>query len=240
MGSQRRLFEALKKTDKPIILVLNTGSAMDISKEEGSCSAILQCWYSGECGGEALGDLLFGKVSPSGKLPVTVSYEGDLPEFTDYSMKGRTYRYSAKKPLYPFGYGLSYNTVEYSGLELRSCESTDDVLAELKIKNMGDMIQDEIVQIYISNREAVKDCGMDENEQPFYSLCAFEHVCLEPKEEKKVKILIPAAAFDTVTENGERVRLKGKYRIFAGTQQPDERSAELTGKKCLAGLYEIV
>ncbi len=230
-GSQQRLFEALRATGTPIILVLNTGSAMDVSKQEDRSSAILQCWYSGECGGEALGDLLFGKFSPSGRMPVTVNFDGTLPEFTDYSMKNRTYRYTESEVLYPFGYGLGYTVFQYDNMEITKKNGGYDI--NISIKNTGNMEGTEPVQIYISNAEAVKSSSEDTGDQPIHSLCGFRSVSLKKGESKEVTISVSDSAFDTVLTDGSRVRLPGTYRIYAGSQQPGQRSEILTGRKCL-------
>ena len=230
--SQLRLFEALKATKTPVILVINTGSAMDVSKQEDRCSAILQCWYSGECGGKALGDLLFGKFSPSGRMPVTVSYDGTLPEFTDYSMTNRTYRYAKDEALYPFGYGLGYTDFSYENMEITKKENGYDV--KLTVKNIGNTDGTEPAQIYISNADAVKASSADAGDQPIYSLCGFKAVSLKKGETKDVVISVSDSAFDTVLNDGSRVKLPGTYHIFAGSQQPDARSEKLTGKKCLS------
>ncbi|MCR4640509.1 MAG: glycoside hydrolase family 3 C-terminal domain-containing protein [Lachnospiraceae bacterium] len=239
-ASQRRLFEALSGTDTPIVLVINTGSAMDVSREQERCSAVLQCWYSGAFGGKALGDILFGKVSPGGKLPVTVSYEGDLPEFTDYSMKNRTYRYTQSEPLYPFGYGLSYSSFTFDALR---CEAVDGgYRVELEVANCGECDADEVAEIYVSNeieeklsngKNAEFATAIDPGNQPRWSLAAFRRVSLKKGEKKTVTLTLSDSAFDTVLEDGRRVRLAGTYRIYAGGQQPGRRSEELSGKKCL-------
>ena len=230
-ASQQRLFEALRTTDTPIILVINTGSAMDVSKLEDGCAAILQCWYSGECGGAALGDLLFGKFSPSGRMPVTVNYDGTLPEFTDYSMKNRTYRYTGDDVLYPFGYGLGYTAFQYDSMEITKKDGGYDI--RIAVKNTGSMDGTEPVQIYISNAEAVKGSTEDTGDQPVHSLCGFKAVSLKKGESVDVTISISDSAFDTVLTDGSRVRLPGTYRIYAGSQQPGQRSEILTGRKCL-------
>ena len=129
--SQRRLIRKLAETGKPIVLVNNTGSPMDLTEEENYCSAIIQCWYSGEYGGLALADTLFGKNCPSGKLPITFYKNGSLPEFTDYSMKGRTYRYLDDEPEFPFGYGLSYTKFEYSNLAISNDETLNKSVEEI-------------------------------------------------------------------------------------------------------------
>ncbi len=221
--SQRRLFEALKKTDTPMVLVLNTGSAMDVSEEEKRCGAVLQAWYSGAFGGKALGDILFGYACPGGKLPVSFAKEGTLPDFTDYSMKNRTYRYEEAEPLYPFGYGLSYSEFSYSGLKLDGDEN--GAKGSVKVSNTGKHDADEIVEVYVSNKNA--------DDQPKWSLCFFKRVSIKAGETAEVTLDIRPDAFDTVTEKGERVKLPGTYTFYVGGQQPGARSEALTGKSCL-------
>jgi beta-glucosidase len=111
---QRKLVERVMSTGTPVVVVCNTGSAMDLSYEDSKANAVIQSWYSGQAGGQAVADIIFGEAVPSGKLPVTFYKEGTQPDMDDYSMKGRTYRYYKDKPLYPFGYGLSYSSFEYS------------------------------------------------------------------------------------------------------------------------------
>lgn len=239
---QRALLEAVAETGKPIILAMNTGSAMDISYAEEHCDAILQCWYSGERGGEALGEILFGSVCPSGKLPVTFYYEGTLPEFTDYAMKGRTYRYIEETPLYPFGFGLSYTEFSCSGLLVHARGQAEEavITGTLRVSNTGDVKGEEVVEIYIDKQpEEKKKNGLnqelsknlDETNQPRYSLCGFERVSLEPGECKNVSFEISRRSLETVLEDGSRTVLKGNYVIYAGSGQPDERTRELFGRK---------
>ncbi|MBR6256794.1 MAG: glycoside hydrolase family 3 C-terminal domain-containing protein [Lachnospiraceae bacterium] len=234
--SQLRLFEAVKATKTPVILALNTGSAMDVSKLEDRCTAILQCWYSGAFGGKALGDIIFGKAAPGGRLPVTFSYEGTLPDFTDYSMKGRTYRYDKHEALYPFGYGLSYADCEYVSF------TADKEKAVVEIKNNSAFDTEEVVQIYVSNRAEEKVSNgenkefagaFDKDDQPVCSLCAFKRVKIKANESVKAEIALDASAFESVLDDGRRVVLKGSYMLYAGGQQPGKRSEMLTGRKCL-------
>lgn len=238
---QRALLEAVAETKKPVILVMNTGSAMDLSYAEEHCDAILQCWYSGERGGEAMGEILFGSICPSGKLPVTFYHEGTLPEFTDYSMKGRTYRYIEETPLYPFGFGLSYT--EFSCSELTAAveesEGEKHITGTIKVTNTGFRKGEEVVQIYIDKLPGEKknnglnqelSNALDEMNQPRYSLCGFERLSLEPGESKTVTFEISRRSLETVLEDGRRAVLKGSYIIHAGTGQPDERTKELFGR----------
>ncbi len=238
---QRRLVERVVSTGKPVILVCNTGSAMDLSYEDEKCNAIIQSWYSGQAGGQAVADIIFGDAVPGGKLPVTFYKDGTQPPMEDYSMKGRTYRYYEDIPLYPFGYGLSYSSFEYSDLKL------DENGATVTVTNTGSVKADEVAELYIDKMpEDKKSNGLngdvsqlDPANQPKYSLAGFERVSLAPGESKEVEFSFDERTFDTVLEDGSRVKLKGTYKIFVGGQQPDERSTALTGKKCLEGKITI-
>lgn len=241
--SQRRLIERVVSTGAKIILVSNTGSAIDYSYEDANVNAILQCWYSGQAGGEAFADVLFGDAIPSGKLPVTFYKEGTQPDINDYSMKGRTYRYLQSEPLYPFGYGLSYN--KYSYKDANVTESDGSYVCHVTVENNGKYAGDEVVEVYVSNDAAEKlsngknsaieniETALDPNNQPKYSLAGFARVNLKAGESKTVDITLGKSAFDTVLEDGRRVKLEGSYKVFFGGQQPDERSTVLTGQKCL-------
>ncbi len=239
--SQRKLVERVVSTGKPVILVCNTGSAMDLSYEDEHCNAVIQSWYSGQAGGKALADVLFGRRAPGGRLPVTFYKDGTQPPMEDYSMKGRTYKFYKDKPLYPFGFGLSYSATEYSDLDF---SEDGDVKCTIKVKNTGTYRTGETVQAYISNIPEDKlNNGLNSDisnlsevlipdNQPKYNLCGFEKIYLEPGEEKKVEITIPDSCFETVLEDGRRLVLRGNYRIYVGGQQPDERSTELYGRSC--------
>lgn len=242
--SQKKLVERVVSVGKPVILVCNTGSAMDLTYEDENCNAILQCWYSGQAGGQALADVIFGEVSPSGKLPVTFYKDGTQPPMEDYSMKGRTYRYYEDKPLYPFGYGLSYTSFEYSDAEVSVTDITN-ASVKVTVKNTGNYEADEIVEVYVNNDiEEKLSNGLNpeyqalleketSSTQPKCSLCGFERVSLKPGEEKVVSINLGDRTFDAVLEDGTRAKLRGSYKLYVGGQQPDERSTELTGKKTI-------
>ena len=219
---QQELLKAVAATGKPIIVVINTGSAMDVTFADENCNAIIQSWYSGEFGGKALGDIIFGNVSPSGKLPVTFYKDGTVPDFNDYSMKGRTYRFMEGKPLYPFGFGLSYTKFSYGE------PVYDSASGEIKVSvtNTGSVKADEIVEAYITSEEGAKL-----GDQPRYSLCGFERVSLDAGETKEVKVKLGSKAFTAVDKDGKRVTPGGKYTVYVGGQQPDERSEELTGNR---------
>lgn len=223
---QEELIEKVTAVGKPTIVVLMAGSAIDLNYAEEHCNAVLMAWYPGARGGRAVADILFGNVSPSGKLPVTF-YKGleDLPEFTDYSMKNRTYRYMEQEALYPFGYGLTYGDAEVKEAKV-SGEVTkeSDIRVEVFLKNEGDTDTDEVVQIYIKDLDSKLAV-------PNHNLCAFKRISLKAGEEKTVEMTVPNRAMSVVDEEGERHIDSKNFKLFVGFSQPDERSRRLTGKE---------
>lgn len=223
---QEELIEKVTAVGKPTILVLMAGSAIDLNYAQEHCSGILTVWYPGARGGKAVADLLFGNVSPSGKLPVTF-YKGieELPEFTDYSMKNRTYRYMHQEPLYPFGYGLSYGNVQVTGAELNGQVTKEsDIRVHVSLENQGQADTDEVVQIYIKDLESSLAV-------PNHSLCGFQRVSLKAGEKKDLEMVVSNRAMSVVDEEGERHIDSRNFKLFVGLSQPDARSAKLTGKK---------
>ena len=222
-GRQRLLLEKILEVGKPTVVLLMAGSAIDLTPAQEKANAILLTWYPGAGGGKAVADLLFGKASPSGKLPVTfyrnVALE-EMPDFTNYSMYNRTYRYYVGKPLYPFGYGLTYGDVTVTGL------TADRTAAQVTVKNSGRATED-VVQLYIRDR-----VSPDAPTNPI--LCGFQRIALEAGEEKTVTVPIDPKAFTVVNAEGQRIPGSGTWVLYAGTGQPDARTAELTGKGCLA------
>ena len=229
--SQRKLMEAVAMEGKPTILCLLAGSDIDMSYAAEKFDAILTMWYPGSRGGSAAADILFGKYSPSGKLPITF-YESleELPDFEDYSMKGRTYRYMEHKAQYPFGYGLTY--AEFEANSMRIEEQEESVTVYVDVKNLSEVDSEDVLQIYIRNQES-------EWETLNPHLAAFQRISLKGGEESTVKVLVDKGCFTVVDENGNRVRDGKKYEIFVGFSQPDERSVELTGKALVRMQYEI-
>lgn len=214
---QRKLLEKLHATGKPVILVLASGSALN---PEISCNALIQAWYPGQCGGQALANILFGKVSPSGKLPVTFYETAEqLPDFTDYSMQNRTYRYVRGNVLYPFGYGLTYSRILCTELVY------ENGIARATVKNEGDRFAEDVVQLYIKDNSpwAV----------PNHSLCGFARVGLEPGEIRQLEIPVPPDAFASVDGQGVRAVTGTAFTLFAGTCQPDPLSEQLSGTRCV-------
>ena len=216
-ASQQRLMKTLESVGKPLVTVLTVGSSLNVPEGD----AQLLAWYPGQAGGTALARVLFGDVVPSGHLPVTF-YRGleDLPEFTDYHMAGRTYRYYQGEPLYPFGYGLSYTTFALSDLTL------DADSAALTVKNTGDRDAETVVQVYVQP----VDCGCA---PPNPSLAGFARVAVSAGREKRAAVKLNPDAWTVVQEDGSRVPFKGVFRVWAGLSQPDARSLALTGLACL-------
>jgi len=217
---QRELLHRVLDVGKPTIVVLMAGSAIDLSEAEERADAILLSWYPGAGGGRAVADLLFGKVSPSGKLPVTF-YRNEalreMPEFTDYSMRNRTYRYYAGQPLYPFGYGLTYGDVVVTGV------AADRHAASVTVENCGSRPTEEVIQLYIKD-----NVSSDAPTNPV--LCGFQRVALGAGERKTVEIAMNSGTFTVVNSQGERVPGSGSWTLYAHIGQPDARTVQLTGK----------
>lgn len=224
-GLQEEVLETIYASGKPVVLVLLSGSALAVTWADEHIPAIIEGWYPGAQGGRALASVLFGDYSPEGKLPVTFyRTTEELPAFTDYAMKGRTYRYMTQKALYPFGYGLSYTDFELSGVSMSqdTVEKDSEITVKAVLKNTGAMAGAETVQVY------VKSCRED---TPNAQLKALKKVHLAPGEEKEVILTLPAKSFGLHNENGDMVLEAGEYLVYVGTQQPDARSRELTGKQ---------
>ena len=222
-GRQRLLLEKVLEVGKPTIVLLMAGSSIDLSEAQDKANAILLTWYPGAGGGKAVADLLFGKASPSGKLPVTFYYNealAEMPDFTDYAMTNRTYRYYTGKPLYPFGYGLTYGDVAVTGL------TADRTAAQVTVKNSGRATED-VVQLYIKDTASA-----DAPTNPI--LCGFQRIALAEGEEKTVTVPIDPKAFTVINDEGQRIPGSGSWTLYAGLGQPDARTAELTGKTALS------
>ncbi|WP_029233034.1 glycoside hydrolase family 3 C-terminal domain-containing protein [Butyrivibrio sp. VCB2006] len=231
--SQRQLLNAVLDCKKPTIVIDMAGSAIDLSKAQDEANAVLQAFYPGARGGADVADILFGDVSPSGKLPVTFYKSADdLPDFKDYSMKNRTYKYFTGTPLYPFGYGLTYGDCHVAeNPEFTLVYGDDKKLkgAELTVTvvNEGKVDTDEVVQVYIKDKDS-------EFATLHPSLCGFKRVNVPAGSKAEVKVVLDARAFTSVNEDGVRDIFGKNFTIFAGTQQPDARSEELTGHKCVS------
>jgi beta-glucosidase len=224
-GLQSKVLEEIVKSGKPAILILLTGSAMALNFADEHMSAVIQGWYPGAQGGKAMAQILFGANSPEGKLPVTFYRSlDDLPDFSDYNMKGRTYRYMTYDALYPFGYGLSYTDFSYEDVKVSADVVTENgVEISAVVRNDGKVKATETVQIY------VKICREG---TPNAQLKGIRKINLNPGEAKEVKIHLPREAFGLYNEDGV-LEIDGDACIYVGGQAPDKRSAELTGRKCI-------
>ena len=223
--SQQILVEKVLAQNKPTIIVVAAGSAINPKGEKAD--AIVHAWYSGQFGGRALANILFGKVSPSGKLPVTFYETADLlPDFEDYSMKNRTYRYLENNVLYPFGYGLTYAQIRCNSVNY----DKDLNVATVEVENFGTVASDEVVQLYMKDEKSIWAAKN-------HKLCGFRRVHLKKGEKAVLTFNISNDAFEVVDDKGKRYIDSDTFTLFAGVNQPDELSQTLTGVKCVR--YEI-
>ncbi len=239
-GPQRRLMEAVIKVGKPVVVLNMTGSSMDLRYAQENAAAVMQVWYPGARGGRVIARLLFGELSPSGKLPVTFYHSSDdLPSFEDYSMKGRTYRYFEGKPLYPFGYGLTYGDVSLKSVRNggEPCQGTlcrdlsHGLDLTVRAESRGDSPVSEVVQVYCrpvgSGLAPVNP-----------SLCGFGRIFFEKAGEQEILIHIDREAFQVVDEKGKRIVDSKSVSISVGFGQPDQRTKELTGQEGISFVVE--
>ncbi len=217
---QEDLIRSIAATGKPIILVLLNGSALSINWEDQHLPAIVEAWYPGQAGGAAIADVLFGACNPAGRLPVTFyTSVKDLPNFGDYAMAGRTYRYFNRPVLYPFGYGLSYTSFHYDGLRIEKAVAPgDSLLLSIQVKNSGLTEGDDVAQVYISALDAHVPV-------PIRSLRAFRRVHLQPGQTMTLHFAVAPDAFTIIDDKMQRVPLYGRYAISAGGGQPDSTRA---------------
>lgn len=252
-GLQQEVLDAIAASGKPAVLVVMAGSAIALDKASSQFKAIIQGWYPGALGGTAIANVIFGKKNPEGHLPLTFySEKNTLPEFTDYNMKGRTYRYMTEEPLYPFGYGLSYTDFDETVTKIVAGpdayrqvngeldrnniyykSGADSIDITVKVTNKGNMAGAATVQAYVDYT------ALNLKGAPVRQLKALKKVHLAAGEEKEVTISLDENAFGLFDENGEWKLNPGNYKVYIGNQQPDRRSEELTGKKCM-GISVIV
>jgi beta-glucosidase len=211
---QQKLLERLHATGKPVVLVLMNGSALSVNWAEANLPAIVEAWYPGGEGGQAVAELLAGDFSPAGRLPVTFYKSAEqLPPFSDYSMKGRTYRYFQGEPLYPFGYGLSYTSFAYGrpALGKTAIKAGEAVDLSVEVRNSGSRDGDEVVQLYVS-RQA--------DGAPVRSLKGFQRIHLKAGETRRVSFKVDAHALSVVDAKGTRVVPAGTAALWVGGGQP--------------------
>ena len=212
-----------KAGSKPIILVLNSGSALNLSEVEPYVDAIIYAWYLGEQGGNAIAEIIFGDSNPSGKLPFTIPRSTDqLPDYKDYSMKNRTYRYIQYIPMYPFGFGLSYSPIKFSDLNF-----SDDIFkignsmtVSLQVENISDKYTEEVIQMYITQPDS-------NYINPKFSLKQFKRIFLGPREKKIITFLLTSQMLESFDVNGNSKLQTGTYKITIGNSSPGIRSKQL-------------
>ncbi len=212
---QTRLLKALHATGKPVVLLLMSGSALSVPWEDQHLPAIVQAWYGGQSGGTAVADVLFGDYNPAGRMPVTVyEKDSDLPDFKDYRMEGRTYRYFRGKPLYPFGYGLSYSSFRYKRLRMAShAKAGEAISCKITVVNTGNRAGEEVAQCYL----AFPDWP---GKAPIRALKGFQRFFLNPGEKKVLEFTIPARELTLPDAQGIVQYLVGKAVISIGGGQP--------------------
>ena len=214
---QGKMLKALKATGKPVVFVLCSGSSVALEQNEKDYDALVCAWYGGQAGGTAVGDIVSGKVSPSGRLPLTFyKSTAQLPDFLDYNMKGRTYRYMTEAPLYPFGYGLSYADFSYEKgkLSSKTINAGESVTVSVELKNSSNVDSDEIVQVYVKR--------LDDADAPVKALKGFQRVSMNAGETKTVSVELPASSFEYYDSEADDLVVKpGKYQILYGSSSSD-------------------
>ncbi len=217
---QQKLLEALAATGKPLIVVLQSGSAVALNWANQHANAVLAAWYPGVAGGTAIARTLAGLNNPAGRLPVTFysSLDG-VPPFTDYSMKNRTYRYFTGKPLWGFGYGLSYTSFKYGPVKLsaEALKAGEPLTATVTVTNTGKLGGDEVVEAYLKTPQA---------DGPIHSLVGFDRITIAPGATKEVTLKIDPRSLSSVDDQGNRAILEGKYTLTVGGAQPQETAAK--------------
>ncbi|UKJ09284.1 glycoside hydrolase family 3 C-terminal domain-containing protein [Solitalea lacus] len=216
---QTSLLKKLKATGKPLVFVMLTGSAIAMPWEQENIPAILNAWYGGQSGGTAIADVLFGDYNPAGRLPVTFyKRDTDLPKFNNYNMQGHTYRYFNGEVLYPFGYGLSYTSFNYSGLSVsKNIKTGASITVEVNVKNVGRKDGEEVVQLYVAYPKL-------KNKTPIRALKGFQRISLKSGESRKVRFVLNPEHLSLVDDNGQRYQPTGELTISVGGGQPDVKT----------------
>jgi beta-glucosidase len=214
---QTRFLQQLHATGKQVVFVMMTGSALAIPWESQHLPGILNAWYAGQSAGTAVADVLFGDYNPAGRLPVTFyASDSDLPDFSDYSMKNRTYRYFTGKPLYPFGYGLSYTSFKYSQLQLPAVVTKGRALKlKVLLTNTGNRDGEEVVQVYVSHKN-------QQGTAPLRALKGFKRLALKAGESRLVEFELKPEQLSLVNEQGKMDQPTGQLSIHVGGGQPEQ------------------
>jgi beta-glucosidase len=235
-GLQQELMETVNRMGKPVILVLMAGSALAVNWADENVPAIIQTWYPGAEGGRAIAAMIFGEYSPSGRLPVTFyRTTEELPDFCDYSMKNRTYKYMQNEALYPFGYGLSYTKFEYSEFTLSKDRINvgEGIECSVTVKNVGSFESDEIVQLYLKDIAASV-------EVPVWKLVGTKRIHLKPQEKVVVGFTVHPKQMALIDNDGRCFLEPGYFNLYISGSQPDHRSQVLTGIKAKTNIFEVI
>ena len=230
---QQKLLEAVAATGKPLIVVLQSGSAVALNWANQHADAILEAWYPGVEGGTAIARTLAGLNNPAGRLPVTFYASlDDLPAFTDYGLKGRTYRYFTGKPLWSFGYGLSYSNFKYGPVMLSAStlKAGDPLTATVTVTNSSAVSGDEVVEAYLKTPEF---------DGPIHSLVGFERVRLAAGTSRQVTLSIDPRSLSSVNDKGKRSILPGKYTLSLGGAQPQDTAAKSEAGFTITGSLDL-
>ena len=233
-AAQQNLLKAFAGTGKPLVVVLENGSALAVNWAQQNANAILEAWYPGEEGGTAIAETIAGDNNPGGRLPLTFySSLTQVPPFEDYSTRGRTYRYLTEKPLYGFGFGLSYTTFAYSNVKVSQSrvKAGDPVTVEGDVKNTGNLRGDEVVELYLRQPAGY--------ETPLRELAGFKRLHLGAGESAHVNLTIDARVLSQVDENGNRAIVPGEYTVSLCGTQPQEPGAAGTATFNVTGKAEL-
>lgn len=227
---QTELMKTLQKTGKPVVFVMMTGSAIAIPWEAKNIPAIVNSWYAGQAAGDAIADVLFGDYNPAGRLPITFyASDRDLPDFNDYSMNNRTYRYFKGEALFPFGYGLSFTNFEYNQLQIpNQLQKGKTAIVKTVVKNTGQKDGEEVVQLYLTH----------ENNQALKALKGFQRISLKAGESKEVIFELSPEDLSVTNENGETILPTGKIKVSIGGGQPDVKIK--SSSNILSGTITII
>ncbi len=240
IGLPQHQLEYIKKlkadNSNPVIVVLTGGSPIAVPEVHEIADAVIFAWYPGEQGGNAVADILFGDAVPSGKLPITFPRSTDqLPPYEDYNMEGRTYKYMDEVPLYPFGFGLTYTSFEFSDLQLSADEikKGESVQAQVTLTNTGDMSAEEVVQLFLTDVKA-------SFRVPDYSLKGIKRISLEPGESQEVSFEITREMMEVIDMAGNGVIEPGAYTVTIGEASPSPRSRELGAAEPVEGSFKVM
>ena len=240
-GVQNDLLQSLVATGKPVVLVLLNASALAVNWASDHVPAIVEAWYPGEEGGTAVADVLFGDYNPAGRLPITFYRSPDgLPPLTDYAMKGRTYRYYPGKPLYPFGFGLSYTQFDYSNLRLPQTVIASQASVTVTVRNAGSRAGDEVAELYLRPVPAQGGSRLIAPDQPMprLVLAGFQRVHLNPGESKDVSFSLTPYQLHLVNAKGERTLDPGQWQVFVGGHQPMITDGGAADPTCVSAIMK--